>query len=265
MRRDDLFSEGRRALLRAAAGVAVVGPAAGAVAATRPAYPPDVFSKFHPDGRPYRFAGNTIVCHLDQQGERSAAFDAFLDIYREVPTLPFARKVGWLPPSSYHTTIFGGANDRPRVKTSWPADLPLDLPMADCNRLLGERLKGLSLDCALPIRLKVDLDQVPDPAKPLTLLLLPVDAAEDAKLRDLRNRISRVLAIRSPNHDAYRFHVSLGYPLAWFTDAEASAFQTAWRRWTHAVAAKSPVIELGAPEYCLFDDMFAFHRQFYLH
>ena len=264
MRRGDLLSEGRRALLRAAAGVAVAGSAARAGAASRPAYPPDVFSKFLPDGRPLRFAGNTIICHLDQQGERSAAFDAFLDIYREVPALPFARKVAWLPPSSYHTTIFGGANDRPRLKASWPADLPLDLPIADCDRVLGERLKGFALDHAPPIRLKVDLEQLQDPARPLTLLLLPVDAAEEARLRGLRDRLSRLLAIRSPNHDAYRFHVSLGYPIAWFTEGEASLFQATWRRWAGAVASKSPVINLGAPEYCLFDDMFAFHRQFYL-
>lgn len=264
MRRAPLVSESRRALLRAAAGVAVAGPAARAMAQGRPAYPPDVGGKFDPDGRPHPFAGNTIVCHLDQQGERSAAFDALLDLYREAPALPFARKVGWLPPSSYHVTIFGGANDRPRLKTTWPADLPLDLPMAECDRLLGERLRDFKLDCALPIRLKVDLDQVQDPARPLTLLLLPVDAAEEAKLRGLRDRLSRRLAIRSPSHDAYRFHVSLGYPIAWFTDAEKAAFATVWRRWAHAVAARSPVIELGAPEYCLFDDMFAFHRQFYL-
>lgn len=264
MRRANPISDGRRALLLGAAGMAVVEPTARALAASRPAYPPDVFSKFHPDGRPYPFAGNTIVCHLDQQGERSAAFDAFLDIYREVPTLPFARKVAWLPPSSYHTTIFGGANDRPRLKTSWPADLPLDLPIADCDRVLGERLKGFALDCALPIRLKVDLEQVQNPARPLTLLLLPVDAAEEAKLRDVRDRLSRLLAIRSPSHDAYRFHVSLGYPIAWFSGRETSAFQATWRRWVGAVAAKSPVIALGAPEYCVFEDMFAFHRQFYL-
>jgi hypothetical protein len=264
MRRDLLASQGRRALLRASAGLAIAGLAAKATAADRPAYPPDVFSKFHPDGRPYPFAGNTIICHLDQQGGRSAAFDALLDIYREIPILPFARKVAWLPPSSYHVTIFGGANDRPRLKTSWPADLPVNMPIAECDRLLGERLKGFALKSDLPIRLKVDLEQVPDPARPLTLLLLPVDPAEHAKLRDLRDRLSRLLAIRAADHDSYRFHISLGYPIAWFTESEARALQAVWRRWTHAVAGQAPAIELGAPEYCLFDDMFAFHRQFYL-
>src|SRR3546814_10770713 len=49
---------------------------------------------------------------------------ALLDIYREAPAHPFVRKITLLPPSSYHMTIFGGANDKPRERKSWPADLP---------------------------------------------------------------------------------------------------------------------------------------------
>lgn len=90
-----------------------VAPTAPSLAKASP-FPPDVGSKFDADGRVRPFAGNTVVCHLPQQGEHADAFEAMLDIYREAPSHPFMRKVALLPPSSYHMTVMGGANDTPR-------------------------------------------------------------------------------------------------------------------------------------------------------
>lgn len=252
----------RRDLLGAAGAAAALSPAAGLAA--QPPLPPDVGRKFHPDGRVGPFGGNTVICHLPQQGAGSEPFNALLDIYRAAPAHAFMRKVTLLPPSSYHMTIFGGANDSERVAGLWPADLPRDLPMADCDRVLGERLKTFLLDCALPLRLRVDLAEPADTERPLTLRLLPFDEAENRKLRRLRDRLSERLAIRAPSHDTYRFHVTLGYLIRWLTPAEAAEFHVALRTWRETVARRCPVIELGAPEYCTLNDMFAFHRQFYL-
>lgn len=256
----------RRGLLKwgAVAGAALTVTAPARLAARQAAYPPDVGRKFSIDGRVLPFAGNTVICHLPQQGEHSAAFDAMLDIYREVPAHRFARKIALLPPSSYHMTVFGGANDRPRTRDSWPADLPLDMPIAECSRLLAERLKGANLHLALPIRMRIDLDQHPTNGKPLTFLLQPADSDERTKLARLREKLGDLLNIHAPDAAAYRFHMSLGYPIAWFDAAEMRALEQAWLRWVHAIAAKSPVIALGAPEYCTFSDMFAFKRQLFL-
>src|SRR3546814_7288625 len=99
----------------------------------RSKFPPDVGSKFYADGRVHPFPGNTVICHVPQQGEHSGCFNALLDIYREAPAHPFVRKITLLPPSSYHMTIFGGANDKPRERKSWPADLPIDMPIERCR------------------------------------------------------------------------------------------------------------------------------------
>ncbi|WP_049973745.1 DUF1868 domain-containing protein [Azospirillum sp. B4] len=229
-----------------------------------PARPPDVGRKFWPDGRVKPFLGNTIICHLPQQGENAAAFGALLDIYREAPAHAFSRKITLLPPSSYHMTIFGGANDAERKPNLWPSTIPLDAPMVDCDRLLGDRLRAFALDCDLPLRMRVDPAEPAAGEGPLTMRLLPADAAEDRKLRILRERLSTCLDIRAPGQERYRFHITIAYQVDWLTAAEDQDFRAALRLWKARLLDASPLILLGPPEYCTLKDMFAFQRQFFL-
>lgn len=257
----------RRTLLKGA-GLALAGMAAGEAAGRTPRPPlrlPDVGRKFAADGRVLPFAGNTIICHLPQQGEHSDAFDALLDIYRALPGEGWARKMTALPPSSWHMTIFGGANDKERRYPLWPAGLPLDLPMAECDRILGERLRGFSLGAdAPPYRMRVNPEAPPASETPLTMRLLPADGDTETRLRRLRDRLSALLGIRAPDQDSYRFHITLGYQIAALTPQEDAAWRQALARWKAEVTRRVPVITLGAPEYCVLADMFAFKRQFYL-
>lgn len=227
--------------------------------------PPDLGRKFATDGRVLPFEGNTIICHLPQQGDGSAAFDALLDIYRAFPSEPWARKLTALPPSSYHMTIFGGANDKTRRYPIWPANLPLDVPIAECNRILGERLRAFRLgEDAAPYRMRVDMDPPSEKDAPLPLRLLIADEDTETRLRRLRNRLAETLGIREPNHDSYRFHITLGYQVASLSPDEDAAWRQSLANWKAAIAKRVPIIELGNPEYCVLKDMFAFKRQFFL-
>ena len=225
--------------------------------------PPDVNRKFYPDGQVMPFPGNTIICHVSQQGEHSDYFYALLDVYRQAQGVDFLKaKVTLLPPSSYHMTIFGGANDKERTPGLWPAFLPLSTPMDDCNRVLGERLRTFKLAMDLPIRMRIDPNPLPE--GPLTFRLLPADAVQETKLRDLIKRLSDRLEITPPNIGTYRFHTTLGYAIQWLTPAEDERFRTLMDKWRRQIMAVSPIIVFGAPEYCLLQDMYAFRRQFYL-
>lgn len=255
---------GRRAFLAGSAAFAagvLARPALAANPQRSHTLPPDVGRKFASDGTVLPFNGNTIICHLPQQGADSAPFDALLDVYRALPGEGWARKVAALPPSSYHMTIFGGANDKERHHPLWPADLPLDLPMGDCDRILGERLRAFRLgEEAGPYLMRVNPQEPHGGETPLTLRLLPADAAQDRRLRRLRDRLSQVLGIIDNDHDHYRFHITLGYQFAPLTAQEDAAWRLSLARWKRQI----PPITLGAPEYCLLSDMFAFKRQFYL-
>ena len=225
--------------------------------------PPDVGRKFFRDGRVKEFKGNTIICHLPQQDAGYRTFDALLGIYRDVPSYAFARKLAILPPSSYHMTIFGGANDLGRKPGLWPDDIALDTPITLCNALLAERLFSFPLDCELPIRMRVDLAPIVR-SSPITVDLKPSDDQELQKLRRLRDRLSDLLRIRAPDHDRYGFHITIAYQIAWFDEAEEDAYAIPRRRWLVRLQQEAPVISFGAPEYCTFNDMFSFRRQLFI-
>lgn len=229
-----------------------------------PPYPGPVGYKFTADGRVKPFAGNTIVCHLPQQGEGQPVFDHFLDIYRELPAHGFTRKITALPPSSYHMTIFGGANDSVRKPGLWPKDLPLDLPLAECDRILGDRLRNARFDVTAPIRMRIDDREPPHHTEPLLIDLVPVDEAENRRLRQMRDEISTLLGIRAPNHDRYQFHITLAYQVAWFNATEQQEYEATCLRWRQGLRRQVPLVTFGPPEYCTLKDMFAFNRQFYL-
>ena len=258
---DSIPGVDRRALFKAALGSASVAlVASSAEAAMSAAYPPDVNRKFFADGRVHPFPGNTIICHLPQQGRQSGPFYSLLDIYRDAPNHQFIRKIALLPPSSYHMTVFGGANDRPRVAKSWPADLPLGIPLDQCTSVLQERLAAAKVGCRLPIRMKVDPQQRPVNGQALTMLLLPFDDSEIEKLHRLRREIAAATSLPISAPDDYRFHVTIGYSIAWLTASEDAEMRRVFAGWAARVAAQSPVFELGAPEFCSFGDMYAYHR-----
>src|SRR3546814_17263670 len=82
----DLHSTDRRNFLglMAAGATAVVGAPVSA-RQVRSKFPPDVGSKFYADGRVHPFPGNTVICHVPQQGEHSGCFNALVDLHREAP------------------------------------------------------------------------------------------------------------------------------------------------------------------------------------
>lgn len=252
------------ASVAAAAPLAIAGGAVPAAAVQVTDAPPDIGRKFHPDGRVRAFAGNTIVCHLDQQGARSAAFDALLDFYRQAPARGYMRKVTALPPSSYHMTIYGGATDADRRLGRWPVGVAPDATIEECNRIVAARLRGLDIASPDMIGMRIDGDDPGYDGNTLRLPLVPATEADAAALRVVRDRLADVLGTRATNHDRYAFHVTLGYLVSAFTTGERDRALADMRALKALVTARAGGVEVGRSEYCVFEDMFAFKRQFYL-
>jgi hypothetical protein len=255
---------GRREMLGLVGATGAALAASPALARKGTSFTSEVGRKFYADGRVHPFRGNTIICHVDQQGPNSVLFEVLLDLYRRMPSLGFAHKITALPPSSYHMTIFGGANHPERKPGLWPKSIPFDTPIEECTRILGERIASAKLGRLAPIRMRVDLSDPTDRETPFTIRLLPVDDAENSRLRALRNAFSELLEIRSPSHDSYRFHVTLAYLIQTLNPAELREFHAAYKAQHAEVAKRCPVIEFGQPEYCSLEDMFHFKRLFFV-
>jgi hypothetical protein len=220
------------------------------------ATPNDALLKFNPDGSRRPFAGNTVICHLPQQCRVRDLIAALGDALR---TSSFAHKLGLLPSDSYHISILDGVNDQDRAVYGWPADIPIDVPLRECNHIIGERIINFRMHAELPIRVQVDREKTLGPQRVSSLRISPADEGESAKLRDLRDRLaSEVFRFRTKDHDTFGFHISLAYQMSRLTPEEERQHQAILEQHVPGIIAAAPVIELGLPEFCTFDDMYRF-------
>jgi hypothetical protein len=213
--------------------------------------PQDTWEKFNRDGTPRTFAGNTVICPLPPQ---SAIRDAIASLGNTLRRSPFAHKLACLPAASYHMTLFAGAADQVRTPSEWPADIPADTPISECNRIIGERIRAFRAGLALPIRMRPDGERLLG-----SLRMVPVDEAENAKLRRVRDRLSdEVYHFRNDDHDTYVFHISVAYQLARLTPREEASHRALMVPHLGAILEAASVLELGDPAYCTYESMFRF-------
>lgn len=218
----------------------------------------DTQLKFNPDGTRRAFAGNTVICHLPVQ---CAMRDAMVALHDEFASASFHHKLGLTSLDSYHMTIFPGANDQDRTVTGWPSYVPPDAPIEECNRMVGEKMAKAHLAGQLPLRVRLDEPHTLNYPIACSLRMIPVDDAENTKLRSIRDQLAEIYGFRLKDHAQYEFHITMSYQLSPFTDREQTAYRNLLQTHIKRIAAAEPVLELGVPEYCTFPDMFRFEPQ----
>jgi hypothetical protein len=224
---------------------------------SNPEYPLGVPSKFDQDGIVQSFPGNTIVSHLSPS---SALYASLLVLHEKLLASSFSPILGMLPAPSWHMTVFEGVCDQVRQPSHWPSDLPLSAPLEECTELFKKKLAGFDLGAAQPpYHLVVSgLDAL---KIGISLRLELRTAAEGSSLRGLRDRLADELGYRHPSHDVYRFHLSIAYLLRHLTAKQEEELTALLMEHFESMPRE---FELGAPEFCTFEDMFAFKRLFYL-
>ena len=238
--------------------------------------------KFYADGRPMLIKGDTIVFHLDQQGQYSNMFYALLDIYKDFSKYSFIKKYAILPSSSYHITLFEGLTERSikrktynkknktkiktKTKNNSKENINYGLTLEQAIDLHTQRLQGFKSNLpSTRTTFKFRLDpNIRFSKGPLMIRLLPYDHQENLRLRQLRDQLASTLQIFDARHDTYAFHITLGYLLYDLNPQEIQEFKSALFKWSHEIMKKSPMITVGPPEFCIFTDMFAFHRVSYV-
>lgn len=125
-------------------------------------------------------------------------------------------------------------------------------------KMLGATLHNAGL--APPYRMKLAGCQ--DIVNGVALRVEPATAEESSRIRRLRDVIATEgLGFRQPGHDVYEFHVSVAYLLKYLDNEERHSLK---KELEEHIMRWPLEFELGSPEFCLFDDMHAFYRQFYL-
>lgn len=217
---------------------------------TTPHYTQEVGRKFHPDGTPRLFPGNTIICFVAPTSPIGMAAHAF---QAALGQLPIGRKFALLPPASFHMTVMELLCDQVRTPERWSSWLSLDAPLAAIDAFFLERLPAVPA----PDGLTVCVTGVAHPDN-LWLTLQPADDSTGAALRAYRDAVANATGVRFPDHDTYRFHLSLAYRLIALDPDEEQQLAALVRTWQPRLQAAGNRIALPPPLLTGFDDMTRF-------
>ncbi|MCR9127349.1 MAG: DUF1868 domain-containing protein [Rhodobacteraceae bacterium] len=210
--------------------------------------PDAVGLKFTPDGRARTCPGTTTICHVDPASDAFAALVAAQDRLKAGPLAP---AFTFLPKASLHMTIFEGVIDHARTKDNWPGHLALDATVAQVASDARERLRGLDLGTAFILR-PVEV------FGGFSVRMAGATEAEEARLRQARDRLRAALNLHRPDHDAYMFHITLAYLLRWLTADEARQVIELAADVTATLLVQMPHLTLGPIELCRFETMHHF-------
>jgi hypothetical protein len=209
--------------------------------------PAAVGDKFTADGAARPWPGNTFVCHIPQ----GPAHLALTEAQDRLKTGPLAQAFTFLPPASFHMTVFEGANGARRHDDSWPAALPPETELAEVTARFESSTRALRLPVSFAIR-------------PTSLLagfsvqVTGATEADDAALRGARSALSLATTILRRDFNSYGFHITLAYLLRWLTEDEADTVIALSDEVFADLAAAMPGVTIGPVEFCTFDDMHAF-------
>ena len=217
-------------------------------------YSKHVSLKFDQDGTVLEFPGSTVICHVPPDSPTHVFLIRLRD---RLKTQPWASKYSFLPPSSYHMTVFDVVCDQFRTPAHWTSKFPLDAPLEDVDRLLIEQWPNI--DKPAPFSVRCQRFYVRDV---IGISLRPTSSEVERAMRDYRNVLSHDFGIRYPNHADYGFHITLAYHikrLSLFENLRAHGFVLQNRRSTRK---EFGVLQFDSPELTFFADMTHFaHRR----
>lgn len=196
--------------------------------------------KFATDGSVQYWPGNTFICHVEAGSDAHMGIRA---VQEEVKMSPFGRFFTFLPPSSFHMTVFEGVSSRTHDVLGHRRDA--------LSAALLQAVEGLRFDSARTVGM-VDI---------FCGYRMTVTGAEpggEAALRAIRTSLREATAINPPDFEGYAFHISLGYLLEWLTEPVARDLAAFSAELTDRYAESLASIPLGPVEFCNFETMHHF-------
>ncbi|KAF3912532.1 hypothetical protein ABW20_dc0108682 [Dactylellina cionopaga] len=216
-------------------------------------YPIGIPDKFGPDGKVRPYPGVTIECRLSNTSELHASM---LSLYKKLETSHLNHLYTLLPTSSWHMTVFEGITDLAR--DPFPDDLPMETTLAEYTEVFRKKLESFDLQCKIPFQLSVSGFGPMQKAGVwygIGLDIVGHTGSELATIKALRDRLADTLRYRQQWHDSYGLHMSMAYLIRKPTDAQHKELREILM---NHFKEMPKYFELGAPEFCTFEDMFNF-------
>ncbi len=213
-------------------------------------YLSNIGNKFHQDGSVRAFPGNTVISFIDH---RAPIFDLFCAVRRMLEESPAGKCFTFLPDDSIHMTVFEGVCDQWRDEAVWTNLLATDVPLQQVDRLFEKRFeqaKKLGNVRMRAVGIKT--------GGGYGIALEPCTPKDAARLKVYRDAMSDLFGMRFPNHDDYRFHISICYGVFPPDKAQEEVLDHFEREASGFIAAQKMEFDVLEPSMTYFRNMFAF-------
>lgn len=153
-------------------------------------------------------------------------------------------------------TIYDGLLHGRRTEGFWPPDLARDAAPEVADAFMIDRLSRLDPPQPEHFAMKPEAVEPAPGGAGFWVRLTPENAAEEARICGFRDDCAASVGLAGrPGHDAYTFHITLAYGVAWPDDAAARDLEASLVEADAALKEALDGIVLGPPEICCFQDM----------
>ncbi len=210
-------------------------------------------AKFAPNGSALPYPGNTIVCPVEHGSVEAKALGT---VSAGLRSGPWANKFAFLPPDSFHMTLYRGVNNARRLVDEWPDNIGLDEPLDQVTGEFARRLRGLDLGTGFRM---VPVSLVQCASGESQLNLAGGNAEEEKRLAQIRSAIGAALHHRRPGEAEYQLHITFSYQVGDLTPQERDGLKKSHDALFTQLRAACPIIRVGPPALCRYEDMLAFY------
>ncbi|KAF7187598.1 hypothetical protein HII31_10937 [Pseudocercospora fuligena] len=228
----------------------------------RPEYPPAVPGRFMPDGTASHNPGNTLICMIQEGSEIYRGIKAVYDALVKHPTL--SEKVHVMPPDSWHMTMLDCVGEDNREPGWWPPgkeQQPLEECTLDFAIRLGKLDGALEVDnLSPPYRVKGTGFDVEN-GFGIGLCVEGANAAEEKRLRKLRDLLADTIGFRDLRHESYAFHVTICYFIRYVEGEDRAELV---KLLESLLSGTRIEFELGPVAYCEYENLEVFNKLFFV-
>jgi hypothetical protein len=204
-------------------------------------------SKFSTNGEALVWPGNSFICHIPRP---SPAFEALRYLQEQLKQGPFQRFFTFLPPHSFHMTVFQGFAPDLADAHLIPED------RGQSRDELTEQFKTRTAPLDLATSFEVSVHDL------YALHSLTVSGAtthDETSLRETRTQLRQATGLTPPDFDSYVFHITLAYPITYVSQTTAQEMIDHSLELSASLPESLRKIPLGPVELCDFESMHHFH------
>jgi hypothetical protein len=205
-------------------------------------------NKFDEKGNNLPYPGCSIICNIPLNTHLS---NEIISFQKNIKNFNPEKTYFYLPPSSFHMTLFDCCNLNTKNTNYWPSNVDPNMDHKDIAVELNKRIQNYIFPKKLNLKLKMFFGGY-------SIVLEPFCEEDEKILRNCRDELSNLLEIKFENHQRYTFHITLAYILRKLNKNEIKNLIEFNKQLFFDFSKKFPKISFTKPEMCTFEDMLEF-------